>query len=65
MLLLLVAAAAGLVPPIAPHPRLRLTQGALAAMEAKIAADPQAATVVVQLREHGEALLGAPLVNCR
>ena len=65
MLLLLVAAAVGLVRPIAPHPRLRLTQDALAAMRAKIAADPLAASVVAQLREHGDGLLGAPLVNCR
>ena len=71
LLLLLVGSAAGLAPSkpldtdtLAPHPRLRLTPDAVAAMEAKIARDPLAATVAEQLRKHGEALLVAPLVNC-
>ena len=53
-------AAAALV----PHPRLRLTPTGLAAMEAKIAADPVAANVAAQLAEYGETLLSAPVVNC-
>ena len=49
---------------LAPHPRLRLTPAALATMKAKIASDPLAATVAVQLAEYGAKLLDLPVVNC-
>ena len=49
---------------LAPHPRLRLTPAALAAMKAKIAKDPLAATVADQLAQYGNELLSKPVVNC-